>query len=168
MTSPCPVSPSEWLRSIAPCSAATWQAASKRAFRGELSVETAHTLYRFKDGVFVSRLKRPHRSFDAPKAMRGLAILGFLADEGGLWSLSTGFTEGAHAVLWRPATEGGPASFTITSPCSSIAAEEPEPQPWVERERKPTSGVHQRTAAKPPTVRMLEPPSMTRIHASSG
>jgi hypothetical protein len=164
MTTHGPESPSDWLLRLAPCSARTWDAAARRAFAGEASLETAHTLYRFKEAGFVSRLKKPARSFDAPKAMRGLRLLGFLVDEGGFWSLSTRWSEGAHAVLWRPPAEDAPASFSITSPSASFAAEEPIAEPKRDR----PSGVQPRAARRPPTLRMLEAPSMTRIHAASG
>lgn len=167
MTTHGPESPSDWLLRLAPCSATIWDAAARRAFPGEASLETAHTVYRFKEAGFVSRLKKPARSFDAPKGMRGLRLLGFLVDEGGFWSLSTRWSEGAHAVLWRPPTEGTIATFSITSPSASFVAEEPEPALDARKSGR-TSGIHPVAPKRPPTLRMLEAPSMTRIHTASG
>src|SRR5438105_9883336 len=94
--------PHAWLARLAPQSAAAWHALGGHAFPGESSVETTNGVYRFKNGVFLSRARRPARSFDAPKELRGVRLVGFLADEGGFWSLSPRFREGAHAVLWKP------------------------------------------------------------------
>src|SRR4051812_1539367 len=161
-----------WLIKLAPSSAKAWQAASAHAFHGEVSVETTNSLYRFKNGVFISRMRSPSRSFDAPRAMRGLRLLGFLVDEGGFWSLSVRWTEGSHAVMWKPLAEGqdiDETTFTLTSATTSIAMEDPEPSPWAlpvrAHEERSRSGVHTRRIARPPSIRALEPPSMTRIHA---
>lgn len=153
--------PTAWLAKLAPQSAAAWHALGGRAFPGESSIETSNGLYRFRNGVFVSRARRPHRSFDAPKEMRGMRLIGFLADEGGFWSLSPRWREGAHAVLWKPAGADA-TSFILTSPTISIATEEPQPEPWVVKTSR--SGVHARRIARPPSIRELEPPSMTRLH----
>jgi hypothetical protein len=159
-------SPTVWLARIAPQSAAAWHALGGRAFPGETSLETSNGLYRFMNGVFVSRARRPHRSFDAPKEMRGMRLIGFLADEGGFWSLSPRFRPGAHAVLWKPSVDADgtdPKSFVLTSPLVSLAAEEPEPQPWTTPRRGMSRSGVQARIARPPSFREPDPPSMTRL-----
>ncbi|HEY8073733.1 MAG TPA: hypothetical protein VIF62_06485 [Labilithrix sp.] len=161
MQAPPSDTPHAWLARLAQQSAAAWHALGSQSFPGESSVETANGVYRFRNGVFLSRARRPSRSFDAPKELRGVRLIGFLADEGGFWSLSPRFREGAHCVLWKPdpAGECDPRSFVLTSPCLSIATDDPEPMPW----SRP-SGVRTRHIARPPTYREPEPPSMTRLH----
>ena len=154
--------PATWLAKIAPQSAAAWHALGGRAFPGEISLETSNGLYRFRNGVFQSRARRPLRSFDAPKEMRGMRLIGFLADEGGFWSLSPRWREGSHAVLWKPGDAVDPKSFMLTSPTISIAIEDPQPEPWMHKTGR--SGVHTRRIARPPSIREPEPPSMTRLH----
>lgn len=150
---------SAYLVKLAMRSAATWHALGRRLFPGELSVETANSTYRFNDGVFLGRARRPARWFDAPRAMRGLRLVGFLADEGGLYSLSPRWREGAHAVLWKPGEATDERSFTLTSPVVAVAAEEPEP--------KPTPWVDRPPPSEPPSFRRLSPRSMTRLHLAA-
>ena len=157
--------PQAWLARLAPQSAAAWLALGARSFRGETSLETSNGVYRFRRGVFVSRARRPARSFDAPKEMRGMRLIGFLADDGGAWSLSPRWRRGAHAVLWKPAPGASgdgcdPSSFIVTSPCVSVTTEDED------EEAAPSSGVQTRIGARPPSIRELEPPSMTRLHAA--
>lgn len=148
-----------YLVKLAMRSAAAWHALGPRVFPGELSVETANSTYRFKDGVFLGRVRRPARWFDAPRAMRGLRLVGFLADEGGLYSLSPRWRAGAHAVLWKPGETTDERAFTLTSPVVDVAAEEPEP--------KPTPWVDRPPPSEPPSFRRLSPPSMTRLHLAA-
>jgi hypothetical protein len=145
--------PRAWLARIAYRNAAAWQALGKRAYPGEMSVESTNGIYRFEDGAFLGRARRPALTFDAPKGLRGMCLIGFLAAETGLWSLSVPFWRGAHAVLWRPG-QHDPKSFVLTSPTVAVAAEE-------------RSGVQVRHPARPPSIRTLDPPSMTRLHPSS-
>jgi hypothetical protein len=146
--------PATWLARQAPKSAAAWHALAGRTFRGEASVETTNGVYRFRNGVFVSRLKKPLRSFEAPKEMLGLRLIGFLAAEVGSFSLSPRWRHGTHCVLWRPGT-GDPKSFMLTSPCLSYATDASESS---------HSGVQARRLVRPPSIREPEPPSMTRLH----
>lgn len=169
--------PLRFLSQLAPDSANAWHTLGGSAFPGELSIDTGNSVYRFHNGVFTSRAKRPERFFDAPKAMRGTRLIGFLHedDEGDLWSLSPCWRPGAHAVLWRVGGTDA-ASFILTSPTRSFALEEPEPkpspapshgpnpEPWVARRSPSHSGVLQRRIARPPSFRMPLPPSMTRLH----
>lgn len=162
--------PSAFLAQIAARSAATWQAASGRMFQGEATVETGNRVYRFRDGVFVSRTAGPDRSLEAPSAMIGMRLIGFLADEGGLWSLTTRWRPGSHAVMWRPSPPGeaiDPKSFLLTSATVSFSVEEldPKPQPWVGPKQGSQSGVRARRPARPPSIVRPSPPSMTRLHA---
>ena len=151
--------PHAWLARLAPQSAATWHALGSQSFPGESSLETTNGLYRFRNGVFISRARRPSRSFDAPKHLRSVRLIGFLADEGGFWSLSPRFRPSAHAVLWKPG-DCDAKSFVLTSPCVSIVIEDPEPTPW----SRPSGVQARRPLARPPSIRELEPPSMTRLH----
>ena len=163
--------PTSFLAKIGPQSAAVWHALGAQTFPGELSVATDNSIYRFKNGVFLSRAKKPARSFDCPRTMRALRLVGFLHDEGGLWSLSPRWREGAHAVLWKPGSTDA-ASFILTSPTSSFTIDEPEqkpvhpePSPWLARPQ-PHSGVMIRRVARPPSIRLPLPASMTRIHTA--
>jgi hypothetical protein len=167
-------SPKTLLAKLAPMSAASWHALGAEIFPGELSIATDNSVYRFKNGIFLSRAQKNTRSFDCPKSMRGLRLIGLLHDEGGLWSLSPRWRAGAHAVLWKP-DETDEESFVLTSPTNDFTLEEPEPRPW-DPEPKPTpwalrpptqSGVRIRQIARPPSFRRPLPPSMTRIHSAA-
>ena len=166
-----PDGPRSFLASLAPHSADTWMALGPAMFPGELSMATMSGVYRFKNGIFLGRANLSARTFEWAKAMRGTRLIGFLADERGLWALSPRWREGTHAVLWKPdATDGEP--FLITSPTTSFTLEEaesaPEPRrtsmPSASDEAPPESGVRTRRAARPPSIRRPLPPSTTRIH----
>lgn len=164
------------LAQIAAQSASAWHALAARAFPGELSVETDNSVYWFRDSVLVGRSKR---GSDAPArpTKRGLKLIGFLANEGGFWSLSPRFRPGSHAVLWSPiasATTNGqpdPASFILTSRTLSATVPDPQPVPWISRsamaERRSAphiSGMY--AIARPPRAMRPDPASATRIHAA--
>ena len=96
MSSPSACSaPASFLAKLAPMAAGGWHALGAQMFPGELSLATTNTVYRFKNGVFQGRARKNARTFECPKAMRGLRLIGFLHDEGGLWSLSPRWREGA-------------------------------------------------------------------------
>jgi hypothetical protein len=166
--------PLRFLSQMASRSVETWRTLGQSAFPGELSLATDNSVYRFRNGMFVSRAKKPARFFDAPKAMRGMLIVGFLHedDEGDLWTLETEWRLGSHAVLWRAGGTDA-ASFILTSPTASFTLEEPEPKPqpepipWVARRNPSHSGIIQRRIARPPSFRMPLPPSMTRLHPAA-
>ena len=174
--------PSHYLAQLARQSAAAWHALGAQTFPGELSIATDNSVYRFKNGMFLGRAKSQARSFECPKAMRGSRLIGFLHDEGGLWSLSPRWRKGSHAVLWKPSAETtGEGSelraFVLTSATTSFTLEEPEPKPqpdpsepipspWVARPPS-QSGVMIRRGARPPSIRQPLPPSMTRIHSAA-
>ena len=153
--------------------AAAWRALGARMFPGELSVATGDSVYRFESGVFRGRAVIGARSFDSPRAMRAMRLIGFLHDEGGLVSLSTRWREGARAVLWKPDAIGA-ESFFVSPPTTEMTLDEPEPKP-VSPEPTPTpwaarppahSAVKVRRIARPPSIRRPLPPSMTRIHSA--
>jgi hypothetical protein len=167
-------SPETFLAELAPMSAAGWHALGAQIYPGELSIATGNSVYRFKNGVFLSRAKKAARSFECPKSMRGLRLIGFLHDEGGMWSLSPRWQAGAHAVLWKPG-ETDVESFVLTSPTNDFTLDEPDPRPanpeptpipWAARPPS-QSGVMIRRLARPPSIRRPLPPSMTRIHSAS-
>ncbi|MBX3190720.1 MAG: hypothetical protein KF819_27225 [Labilithrix sp.] len=158
--------PTAFLRQLATRSTATWQSRGRRVFPGEASLETGNSLYRFRDGVFISRARKPARSFDAPKSMRGMRLIGFLTEEAGRLSLSPRWRAGAHAVLWRPGTLDD-SSFVVTSPVGSMAIEEPPMLPRAERIEPSHSGIQLKViarAARPPKIARPCPASMTRLH----
>lgn len=174
-----PLAHSTYLAQLAPWSMTGWRALGARVFPGELSIATGNSVYRLRNGVFVGRAKRGARSFEAPRELRGMRLIGFLQQDCGLWSLSTEWTHAAHAVLWTP---GGvdEASFILTSASVSFTLEEPEPkpqphpgpkpEPWLGRRSPSQSGVMQvaqRRVARPPSFRAPLPPSMTRIHPAA-
>jgi hypothetical protein len=143
--------PESFLAKLAPMSAGGWHALGAQIFPGELSLATANTVYRFKDGVFKGRAPKHARSFECPKAMRALRLIGFLSDEGGgLWSLSPRWREGSHAVLWQPG-ETDEQSFLLTSPTRELTLEEAAP-----------------TAARSVNIAIRRPlpASTTRIHSA--
>ncbi len=171
--------PLRFLSQLAPRAAEAWKTLGSTAYAGELSIATDNSVYRFRNGVFVSRAKKPARSFDAPKAMCGLVLVGLLHedDEEDLWTLSVAWRPGSHAVLWRAGGTDA-ASFILTSPTASFALEEPEPKPdpdfnpWTMRRSPSHSGVvvmnaAPRRMARPPSIRMPLPPSMTRLHPAA-
>lgn len=134
---------------------ATWRHLRGEAFRGETTIETANTLYRFIDGVFAARARRPLPGqvapWESPPAMRGVELIGFLSNEGGLWSLSPRWRDGAWAVLTTPH-----ASFTLTSPTLSCTIARPPS----------TKNVLTAPPTQPPTVRRPAPPSMTKLQTA--
>jgi hypothetical protein len=144
--------PASFLAKLAPMSAGGWHALGAQIYPGELSVATDNSVYRFKGGVFLGRARKNARTFDVPKEMRGLRLVGFLHDEGGLWSLSPRWREGAHAVLWKP-SETEEQAFLLTSRTREFTIDEPAPAPdrtaSVARMRRPIPG------------------STTRIHAAA-
>jgi len=156
--------PTKMLVKLARHSAATWNAMASEAFRGEAKFETANTIYRFIDGVFASSAQKPSRSFDYPSALRGIRLIGFLAYENGLWSLSPRWTEGSLGVFWKT---GGidERSFIVTSATVSFSLEAPKPEP---KKMLSISGVVRRAESRPPTLRRPAPPSMTRLLPAEG
>ncbi|MBX3218805.1 MAG: hypothetical protein KF850_42760 [Labilithrix sp.] len=145
---------------LATQTAATWQRVRGEAFLGETILETGNTLYRFVDGVLSARAPRPARADQAPEwasplSMKGVVLLGFLADAGGLWSLSPGWRPGSLAVITTNAQ-----ALTLTSPTVACTISRPE------RSRAETAARSSQPAAPatpPPTVRRPAPPSMTRL-----
>jgi len=175
MTPSMPVTPENFLAELAPMAAGGWLALGARIYPGELSIATDNGVYRFKNGIFQSRAKKAARSFECPKEMRGLRLIGFLFDEGGMWSLSPRWQPGAHAILWKEG-ETDAQSFLLTSPTKDFTLEEPDPKPsepgpkpipWVTATPS-SSGVMLRRAARPPSIRRPLPASMTRIHLGQG
>jgi hypothetical protein len=161
-----PSTPHTFLAELAPMAAGGWQALGAQIYPGELSVATDNGVYRFKNGVFQSRAKNDARSFECPKAMRGLRLIGFLFDEGGMWSLSPRWQAGAHAILWKEG-ETDAQSFVLTSPTKDFTLDEPDPKPTPWATRAPSqSGIMLRPTARPPSIRRPLPASMTRIHLS--
>ena len=166
-----PTTARTFLAELAPMAAGGWHALGAQIYPGELSIATDNGVYRFKNGIFQSRAKKAARSFDCPKEMRGLRLIGFLFDEGGMWSLSPRWQSGAHAILWKEG-EIEAQSFVLTSPTNDFTLDEPDPKPsdpgpkpipWATH--APTqSGVMLRRPARPPSIRRPLPASMTRIH----
>ena len=142
--------PESFVAKLAPMSADGWHALAAQIFPGELSLATENTVYRFKGGVFQGRAAKHARSFDCPRSMRALRLIGFLHDEGGLWSLSPRWREGSHAVLWQPG-ETDEQSFLLTSPTHEFTLEEPAARP-----------AHSVNIA----IRRPLPASTTRIHSA--
>jgi hypothetical protein len=142
----------EALIKIAKQSAATWQSVRAESFPGDTVVETANTLYRFKDGVFSGRARKPApgelTAWESPRSMSGVELIGFLAYEGGLWSLSPRWRPGALAVITT-----NEKAFTLTSPTLACTIQSPPPEPPATRS----------VFNVPPTVRRPAPPSMTRL-----
>src|SRR5690606_5014284 len=87
---------------LAPQSVAAWDALRAETFAGEASLHTGNSVYRFRDGVFVSRSAKGSSAPSSPASMSGLRLIGFLVHEDGLWSLSSRYVPGAPAVLVRP------------------------------------------------------------------
>jgi hypothetical protein len=144
----------EALIKIAKQTAATWQRVRGTTFLGETTIETGNTLYRFIDGVFAGRARRPAMgtlpAWESPTDMQGVELIGFLADEGGLWSLSPRWKPSALAVMTTH-----DQAFTLTSPTLSCV---------IERARAAATVVV--GPSHPPTVRRPAPPSMTRLQSA--
>lgn len=154
--------PTKMLAKLARQSVATWNAMSEEAFRGEARFETANTIYRFIDGVFASSAQKPSRSFEYPEALRGIRLVGFLAYENGLWSLSSRWRSGSLAVFWRSRANTDERSFIVTSATVAFTLEAPPAQ--APKTRLSASGIVRRAESGPPTLRRPAPPSMTRLH----
>ena len=100
-----------------------WKQTRAKSFAGQVTVQTENTTYRFMDGMFVGRAPRVRGAFPAwetPPWMKGVELLGFLYQEGGLWSLSPQWREGALAVITTTAR-----SLTLTSPTVDFDQHEP-------------------------------------------
>lgn len=167
--------PLRFLSQLAPGAARKWRELGSSTYRGDISLATDNSEYRFHDGVFVSRAKRPQTFFDAPRSMRGLLLVGFLSEDDARdrWVLAPEWRAGSHAVLWRPDEEGTNA-FVLTSPTRSFALErgEPEPDPWFARRLTGLSGIVKkvpRRIARPeaPSLRRPAAPSLTRLHSAA-
>ena len=141
--------PLHMLVKLARQSAASWTAMAADAFRGEASLETSNTIYRLRDGVFVSCASKRSQAFTTPESFRGLRLIGFLAYANGLWSLSPRWRAGVLAVFWRGGTDE--RSFIITSATAGWSIDASAAAG--DRKRAPISGV----------VRRPAPPSMTRV-----
>lgn len=153
-----------FLVKLARQSAATWHALCAQTFAGEVTIETENTIYLLENGIFASKAKKPERVFETPPSMKGARLLGFLCDEGGLWSISPRWRKGALAVFWKPGhdkAEIDPKAIVLTSATIAFDRREPEPEPWVEAGSGSHSSIRRR--GKPPTLRRPAPPSMTRV-----
>jgi len=135
------------------------QELAEKAFEGEVAIETANTLYRFHNGVFTSRARKPTRAYEAPPSLVGIRLVGFLFPQNGLWAFSPQYKKGALAVLWKPGLPDDKA-FVLTTVTISFSIEAaPRPYP-----RIPTaSDVFRRPPQQAPTFRRPAPPSLTRI-----
>ena len=135
------------------------QELAEKAFEGEVTIETANTLYRFHNGVFTSRARKPTRAYEAPASLQDIRLVGFLAPQNGLWAFSPQYKKGALAVFWKPGLPDEKA-FVLTTATVSFSIEA-TPRP---HHRIPTaSDVFRRPPLKPPTFRRPAPPSLTRI-----
>ncbi|MBX3220722.1 MAG: hypothetical protein KF795_09400 [Labilithrix sp.] len=151
---------------LAKQTASTWQRMRGETFLGETLLETGNTVYRFVDGVFSGRAPKPAAgqapAWESPPAMRGVELIGFLADEGGLWSLSPRWRSGSLAVITTNAQ-----AFTLTSPTLTCATTRPAAHAARPLRRTPErSDVFTVPSAPPPTVRRPAPPSMTRLQTA--
>jgi hypothetical protein len=142
--------------------ATAWRSVRREAFVGTTILETDNALYCFEDGVFSGRAPKPaigeSPAWVSPPNMKGAALIGFLADEGGLWSLSPRWRAGSLAVIC-----GSNERFTLTSGTHSCTIERPE------RPLRPApvrSDVFDVPGTHPPTVRRPRPPSMTRLQSA--
>lgn len=139
--------------------ATTWRCIRGEAFVGETTIETANTIYRFEDGVFSGRAPRVAKNtapaWESPANMKGVELIGFLADEGGLWSLSPRWRPGSLAVITT-----NDQAFTLTSPTVACTIQRPA-RPL--RQAPERSDVFMVPGSAPPTVRRPAPPSMTRL-----
>jgi hypothetical protein len=144
---------------LAEHSAVTWS--KGEAFAGETTFETNNTVYRFQDGVFSGRAKRPEAgaepTWESPPAMARFELVGFLCDEGGLWSLSPRWRAGALAVI---ATSK--QVYMLTSRTIACTFRRPPP---ITREAPEQSDVFELPVRRQPHVRRPPPPSLTRVQA---
>ncbi len=154
-------SPIDWLVKIAPQSSAAWEATGTQEFRGKTSIETGNSVYEFLDGLFVKRRAKGTGAIE-PARVAGVRLIGFVADEGGFWSLSTRWRRGACAVLWMSkAFDAG--AFLVTS--RTLAYENLPPAPPA---RTSASRIRRRTQGRGPVLTRTSPSSMTRIHPGVG
>jgi hypothetical protein len=144
-------------------SAATWQRVSRETFPGETTIETTNTLYRFKDGVFFGRAPKTSASdaaaWESPPSMAGVELIGFLADEDGLWSLSPRWRPGSLAVLCRPGDRAAAlddGAFLLTSPTATCTIQRPG-------RAGASRGASAISRGGPLLVRRPAPLSMTRL-----
>jgi hypothetical protein len=155
--------PRSVLATLAKTSATTWLSIGECAFFGDVTIETKNTMYRFHNGVFVSRSRKPTRTSESPLSMRGIRLIGFLSPSSGRWSLSPRWSMGSLAVLWRA---GGidETSFLLTSASLDYSLMEPTPRSKPAPAPPPDrSDVFRRVVSRPPTLRRPAPPSMTRV-----
>lgn len=140
-------------------SAATWRSVRGAAFLGEITIQTGNALYHFKDGVFSGRALKPKNgdlpAWESPPEMQGVELIGFLADESGLWSLSPRWRPGALAVM--SSSKDGYRLTSATLACTIVRPEAPL------RTAPAGSDVFDVPGSRPPTVRRPAPPSMTRL-----
>lgn len=166
--------PTELLANLAKQPAPTWMAMAEQAFRGEAQVETANSVYLFREGVLVGRATKPSRAFEALRTPRALQLVGFLRYENGLWSLSAQWRIGAVGVLFKR-NQVGPASVVLTSATVAFSSAPPRASaPRIRHDARPSPGGPRSLAslehARPHTPPTLRPPkraSMTRVLAAA-
>jgi len=160
-------SPTTFLAQLAPLHGAAWQTLGADVFRGHALVLTKNSLYRFKDGLFVSRTKGAHRALESPPAMRGTRLIGFLVLEGSTWSLVPRWQAGAHAVMWRPGAAPSlidPTSFIVTSETHSFALDRGGTPHASRHSATSESGVRKAGPLRTPRIMKPDPASVTRVH----
>ncbi len=147
---------SSFLVKLAPSSAHGWLALGSEVFAGKSELETANSVYVFRDGVLVSRAKRRSPSSETKASLVGLRLVGFLAEEDRLYALSPRWRPASLGVLFRPSpdAEPDPKAFVVTTATVAFGR---EPAP---------SGPRLRRAMSPPSVRTPVPASLTRLFAA--
>lgn len=99
------------LARLTDASYSTWISLGEHAYGGDLVLETKNTTYRFQDGVCVDVHSKRSGKRDG---LRGMRLIGWLAQEGGRISLMADPTPGGAAVLWIEGRRD-PAAFIVTS-----------------------------------------------------
>lgn len=116
------------LKNLAARFGKAWIKRPNEPFQGEIVVTTENTIYRFVDGTFAGRSNvegAMATAWETPPWMSGVRLVGFLSRDGGMWSLSTTWKQGAMAVI----TSKGQA-LTLTSATVGFEQRAFQRAPW--------------------------------------
>lgn len=144
-----------WLKALANrCKAAWMTAVCPEDQDGLTRVETAHTIYSFKDGECIEVIRRTYEPVESAPFL-GLKIVGWVTEE---HELLRTWRPGARAVLWRAGKPGEEATVAVTSPAFGFRRLAPR-----EDDDEITLMSLRRKIARP----RPEPASMTRVLAAT-
>lgn len=143
-------------------------------FRGETSVETRNTIYRFRDGVCFAVASRDARRRDRASALVGMRIVGWLTPAGPAGSplprMTLTWSKGTCAVLWRANVTGeDDGSVALTSPTTDFTRGVSPTRLQAFHDTQPPcdSSTYRRSSVPSPPSSRATTGSLTRVHVQT-